>query len=437
MCGFGKEERMSKRDFYGWKLLFVFWIIVLINLAFPMYGSSVVNSVMMRDLNLDRRMLGFLFSLYTIMSGLPGPLVAVCVERFGIRITLASGCLLVAAGSVLMATVVSAGLHAALAFGVIIGIGVAMGGMITTQAGLARWFIRRRALALAIISTATGVGGFLAAPLLNIIISETNGNWRMGWWFIAASSCIAALIAIIFVKERPDDLNQAPDGGTIDDEKSAASKSRKWRGAVHITTENWSYREVVTGPIYWLMILSQMGVGCGYAVFLAHGVAHMQDLGHTRDAGSWAISMMALTGLGAKALVGALGDRIDPRYILSAFVATFGLGQLLALQADTNLLLILASSLLGIGFGGGVVCMAAVLSNYYGTKTFAALVGLTIAMNTTLGSIAPSVAGWLYDGGHGYQGIFYFLAAWCVLGAVVLFVIKPPVRKTRPDYAPI
>jgi MFS family permease len=426
---------MSKSKFFGWKLLFVFWIIVLINLAFPMYGSSVLNSVMMRDLNLDRRSLGFLFSLYTIMSGLPGPLVAVLIERFGIRITMVSGCLLVAIGSALMATVVSAGMHAALAFGVIVGFGAATAGVISAQAGLARWFVKRRALALAIISTATGVGGFLAAPMLNKIISMAGGNWRMGWWFIAACSCITALIGFICVKEKPADMNQEPDGGVVVSRQSAESETRKWRGGVHITTEMWSYREAVTGSTYWLMILSQIGVFCGHAVFLAHGVAHLQDLGYTRDAGSWAISMMALAGLGAKALVGALGDRLDPRYILSVFVAIFGLGQLLAVQANTYSLLVLASSFIGIGFGGGVVCMAAMLSNYYGIKAFAALVGLTIAISTSLGSVAPSIAGWLYDGGYGYQGIFYFIAAWCGLGAVILFAIKPPIRRILPEPA--
>jgi len=400
-----------------------------VNLAFPMYGSSVVNPVMMRDLNLGRSTLGFLFSLYTIMSGLPGPLVALYIERFGIRSTLILGGLLVAIGSALMASVVHTGLHAALAFGVIVGIGVAMGGIITAQAGLTRWFMRRRALALALISTATGVGGFLAAPLLNRIITAAHGNWRMGWWVMAAFSGIAALTAFFFVKEKPEDINQEPDGGSTVIESSKNRKARNWRGAVHITAENWSYREVVTGHAFWLMTLSQIGVGCGYSVFIAHGVVHLQDLGHTRDVGSWAISIMALTGLGAKALVAVLGDRIDPRYILSVFVAVFAFGQLLAIQADTYLLLSLTALFLGLGFGGGVVCMAAALSNYFGTKTFAALVGLTIAMNTTLGSVAPSAAGWLYDHGHGYQGIFYLIAAWCVLGAVVLFFMKPPVRK--------
>jgi MFS family permease len=424
---------MPNRGFYGWKLLAVFWILVFVNLGFPMYGASVINSVMMRDLNLDRKTLGLLFSLYVIMSGLPGPLVAVCVERLGVRATLLLGSLFVTLGSVLMATAVSTGLHAALAFGVLVGIGVAMGGVISTQAGLTKWFVRKRALVLAILSTSSGVAGFLAAPLLNRVIASFSGNWRMGWWFIAAFSGLGALLAFVSVKERPADLGQEPDGGAGQGRQSVQHGAHHRRGAVHITTETWSYREALTSRAYWLLIVSQMGMSCGYTVFLAHGVVHLQDLGHTRDAGSWAISMMALAGLGAKAIVGALGDRIDPRYIWTCFLAVFGLGQLLALQADTSLLLIVSASCLGIGFGGGVVCSAAVLSNYYGMKAFAALIGLTIALNTSLTSIAPSLAGWLYDQGYGYQGVFYALAVWCILGALVLFSVKPPVRKVMPE----
>jgi len=421
---------MPDRNFYGWKLLAVLWSIVLINLAFPIYGSSVINAVMMSDLNLDRRTLGFVFSLYTVMSGLPGPLVAVCVDRFGIRCTLILGSLLVALGSVLMATVVSTGLHAALAFGILVGIGVATGGVIAAQAGLARWFFRRRALALALISTASGVGGFIAAPLLNRIISSANGNWRMGWWFMAGLSCVAALIALAFVKEKPADLGQLPDGGETDTQGKGGAGARPRRGAVHLTTEDWSYREVIAGRFFWLMMFSQLCMSCGYTVYLSHGVVHLQDLGHSRDAGSWAISMIALSSLLSKALIGALGDRVDPRYLWSVFVGVFGLGQLFAVHAGTPMLMLAVSACLGIGFGGGVVCLSAVLSNYYGTKVFAALAGLAIAINTTLSSITPSIAGWLYDRGHGYQGVFYTLAVWSVAGAVTLFVIRPPARKT-------
>jgi hypothetical protein len=56
------------------------------------------------------------------MSGLPGPLVALCVGRFGIRFTMLAGSLLIVIGSILMATVVNSRLLAAMVFGIVVGI---------------------------------------------------------------------------------------------------------------------------------------------------------------------------------------------------------------------------------------------------------------------------------------------------------------------------
>ncbi len=417
---------MPNQTFYGWKLLSALWIVVFVNLAFPIYGSSVVNAAMVEALGLDRATLGFVFSLFTIMSGLPGPLVAISVNRFGIRPTLIGGSLLVVTGSIIMATVVGTGWQAAIAFGIIVAIGVAAGGVIAAQAGLAKWFFRRRALVLAILSSATAVGGFLAAPLLNQVIESAAGDWRMAWWFVAGISLIAGIIALAFVKERPEDLGQQPDGGAAEAPRDKKKSVRQWQGAVHKTAQDWSYRESITGFPFWLLMASQMGMSLGYTVFIAHGVVHLQDLGHTREAASWAISMMALAGLVAKGITGALGDRVDPRYLWAAFVGIFGVGQLLLVQAGTPAMMMAVATCIGMGFGGGVVCLAAVLSNYYGTKAFASLSGLAIAVNTAVGSITPSIAGWLYDSGHGYQGVFYSVAMWCVLGAIILFAMKPP-----------
>lgn len=419
---------MPHRSFYGWKLLAALWVIVCINLAFTIYGSRVLDAVMVEDLNLSRQSLGGIFSLYTILSGLPGPLAALCVGRFGVRRTMFAGSLLVLAGTFLMATLVHSGLQAALAFGVVVGIGVAMGGVVGAQAGIAKWFVRRRALALAIFSTATGVGGFIASPLLNKILELSDKNWRMGWGVIASLACVAALISIIFIREDPGDLGQSPDGNASNTpEKTGTGRNRR---RVYRTVQNWTYREVLSDKSFWTMMVCNMGMGCGYILFMGHGVVHLMDIGHTRDAGAWAISLIALTSLFGKGVIGVLGDRIEPRYIWAGFVAISGVGMILAVHAVTTPLLVGVAACIGIGFGGGVVCVATVLSNYYGTKVFASLIGLSLAISTTAGAIVPFVAGRLYDRGYGYQGVFYTLAVWCAVGAVVLFVMKIPVRKT-------
>jgi MFS family permease len=426
---------MPHQSFYGWKLLAALWVIVCINLAFPIYGARVLDAVMVEDLNLNRQTLGGIFSLYTIMSGLPGPLAALCVGRFGVRFTMFSGSLLVLIGSFLMATAVSSGLHAALAFGIVVGAGVAMGGVVGAQAGIAKWFVRRRALALAIFSTATGVGGFIASPLLNKILELSDRDWRMGWGVIAALACIGALISFMFIKEEPKDLGQSPDGSASNTAEKTGAGAGRARRKVYLTAQDWSYREVVSDRSFWIMMVCHMGMGCGYILFLGHGVVHLMDMGHTRDAGSWAISLIALTSLFGKGIIAALGDWIEPRYIWAGFVAIFGVGMILAVHAGTTPMLVGVAACLGIGFGGGVVCIATVLSNYYGTKVFASLIGLSLAINTTMGAIAPYVAGRLYDSGYGYQGVFYALALWCGAGAIVLFIVKIPVKKIGAEQA--
>jgi MFS family permease len=152
----------------------------------------------------------------------------------------------------------------------------------------------------------------------------------------------------------------------------------------------------------------------------------LQDLGHSARVGAWAISTLTFSGLFGKLILATFGDRIDPRYIFALFMAVFAVGLVVIVNAHALWQVILSATCVGIGFGGGLVCLMAVLSNYYGTRVFASLAGLAIAINTTLSAIAPKVAGRLFDQGIGYAVNFYFLAAWCAVGAVVLFFMRRP-----------
>ena len=93
----------QKAGFYGWKLLAVFWLIVFTNFAFPLYGASVINTYMAADLHMNRAALGAAYGFFQWMVGLPAPLVAICINKKGVRFTMLAGCLTVLAGALLMA----------------------------------------------------------------------------------------------------------------------------------------------------------------------------------------------------------------------------------------------------------------------------------------------------------------------------------------------
>jgi MFS family permease len=403
-------------------MLAALWGVMFLNLGFPAYGPAVINAAMAKDLGLHREMLGNMFSVYMIMSGLPGPLVAVSVNRFGVRKTLVLGSTFIIIGALLMATVVTSGMGGMLCFGLLVGTGVATGAALASQAGLARWFVRRRSLALSVLYSAGAIGGFVAAPLLNRLI-QVSGTWRAGWWLLAALSGLAACIALIFVRERPEDVGQAADGfGAV----PAGGRPHADTRPPFVTRREWTFRDAVRNPTYWVLLISLLGTSGGYTLFLAHGVVHLQDLGHSAGMGAWAVGTMTVTGLFGKLILATLGDRIDPRYIFALFMAVFAVGLLLIVDARATWRVFSFATCFGIGFGGGLVCFMSVLSNYYGTRAFASLAGLAVAINTTVSAIAPKVAGHLFDQGVGYAATFYLLAAWGFISAVVLIFTRRP-----------
>jgi len=409
------------------------WGVMFLNLGFPAYGPAVINAAMAKALGLNRETLGNLFSVYMIMSGLPGPLVAMSVNRCGVRRTLVLGSAFIVAGSLLMATVVSGGIGGMMCFGLLVGTGVATGAALASQAGLARWFIRRRSLALSVLYSAGAIGGFVAAPLLNRLIM-TTGTWRSGWWLLAALSGAAAAIALIFVRERPEDVGQVADGfGPAPADGRPAADTRPY----FVTRREWSFRHAVRNPTYWVLLISLLGTSGGYTLFLAHGVVHLQDLGHSPSVGAWAVGTMTVTGLIGKVILATLGDRFDPRYIFASFMAVFAVGLVSIVHARALWQVFFFATCFGIGFGGGLVCFMSVLSNYYGTRAFASLAGLAVAINTTVSAIAPKVAGRLFDQGVGYGATFYFLAAWGFVSAVVLVFTRRPNAAEAADPAAV
>ena len=421
---------MAERRFYGWWLVAALWAIVLCNLVIAAYGSPAMNSAMAAQLHWNRSLTGLPYNLYTVMSGVPALLVATLVRSIGGRRTVMLGSLLIVLGAVSMATWVHDAPGACLAFGVLVGLGVAWGGPFGVQPNVVNWFVRRRALALAIVYSAGGVGGLFAARLLNRLIAAHDGNWRLGWWVYAGLALIALVIASLTIRPQPSDLGQVPDGiaegspGVPTPGLAAAAAERP----AFITREVWSFREVLHSGRFWVVILALCGGSAGYTLFLSQGIPHLKDLGYTAQQAANAVSLTTGSTLLGKVALGSVGDRIDPRFVYAATLGVLGLGLVIVLNAHGTMVLNVFPILVGLGFGGGLVCMMSVLSNYYGPKVFPAAAGMSGAANTLLSFALSQSGGQIYDLVGSYAPAFYGLAAWCVVGALALCLIRPPVR---------
>ncbi len=411
-------------DFYGWKLLAIFWIILFANFAFPLYGASVVNTYMAEALHWDRTQLGTAYAIYQLMIGAPAPLIAILIARKGVRFSAALGCWVVVAGALLMSSVVRTSLQTNLVYGVMIGLGAMTGGVLVSQTAINHWFDKYKGLAITLVHTGGTFGGFVAARLLDKVIRASGGNWRAGWWMIAGLSAFCALLAMFFVRERPADLGQFPDGATAEEFATPPAGSGA-RERVHKTNEHWTLLDALRTPAIWLILISLLGFSAGYPLYIAHGNAHLRDLGYSPAQAASSISIMLLSALFGTLLFAAVADRIEPRLTWAVASLVFAAGMLLALRASGAAGLYLYAILLGSSFG---VCFSAMMvlpANYYGVKGYPPVISFMMVIGTTAGALGARIAGMVFDRVHSYTPVFYCVAGLSVLASIVLLLMKP------------
>ena len=423
---------MPKDQFYGWRLLWILWAFIFLNFAFPTFGMSVVNTDMARAMHLNHKELGLAYSAFSLMAGLPAPLAAMSINKFGIRFTLVMGALLVACGAALMIFAAHGALQAILILALPVGIGACLGGTLAPQVAMARWFHRKRALAIATVLSASGTGGCIAVPLLNRIIAGSGGNWRAAWIWMGSSSLVAAVVAALFVKESPEQMGQLPDGMPAATSSSADAPARP-RTRVFKTTEDWTLGEVMRTPSVWMLVATYLGFFAGFFIYIAHGIANLEGLGHSPAASARSLALVLFSALLGQFTIAALGDRIEMRFLFAVAVCFFGIGIWLAARAISPASLYVYPIVMGSGFGASFTCMMAILGDYYGPKVYPLVLGVTMPFGTIVGAIGPIVAGYFSDKYGSYTYVFSGVAAICFATGVLLLFAKPPVRHPGRD----
>lgn len=408
--------------FYGWILVAAFWFIYLVNLGFPLYGAVVANAHMGEVLGIGGSTLGLGFTVFNLSQGLPGFLIAHLIDTKGIRCTLLVGSLTIVVGALLMALIVDAAWQYVMVYGVVIGVGVGFGTVLPIMTGVTTWFHEKRALAISVVLTGGGVGGFVAAPLIDALISMTHGNWQVGWMFIAGASILAAVVTFFFVR----DYNADRDSVTGSDETLEALEVALSEPAVRYN-KDWKASDFLKVPALWFFSAGAIGFAAPYLLCVSQGTMHLKELGISPSMTTVSVSLLAASSMLGRLLAGFLGDRIDPRRIWSVALLMILAGCLVIINASNLVSVALYAILVGTGFGAAYVSRLAAIGNYFGASAFASINGLLSPILTIFNSLTPFVGGLIYDVLGSYAIAFIGVSVISGCGTVCLLMIKQPV----------
>ena len=374
---------------YGWVVVwgtfFSLAVIFGVSYSFAAFFQSFAH-----EFAAQRADVSLVFGLCGLVYFVLGAGAGVLADRFGPRVVCSAGMLFIASG--LLATSFATSMTTVYwAYGVLIGVGVAL--VYTPSIGSVQpWFTRRRGLAAGIASAGIGAGT-VALPLL-AASAIAAFEWRGALRAIAAGVLVVGLVAT-FV------LRRAPIAGHAGDGRTGASLGE--------TLHNRRF--------WWFYAFTLMAAPAMFIPF-AHVSAAARDLGIGEGPAVGLVGLIGIGSLVGRFAIGALADRIGRTLTLTLMQASMAASYLLWQFAGGYVALAIFSLWFGLSYGGIVSLMPAICMDMFGARAVSSIVG-TLYTGAALGNLlGPVVAGAVFDRSASYTPVIWSCIALATLATV-------------------
>jgi cyanate permease len=276
---------------------------------------------------------------------------------------------------------------------------------------------------MAVTLSASGFAGFFVAPAIDKILRANGGNWRQAWEIVATVAVVSAVVAFLFVRERPEDLGQVADGPTG---QATASKARVTDALV--SKFPWTPREAFATSAFWMIVVG--GIACQFPFFFftAHWILHLTGAGVSSADAAFAMGLFTLGAVAGRLIGGWLMDRLAARYAFMVGLCCYFASSILAMRVNPQEMWIAyaAAILHGTGFGWTFVCMNTATGHFFGLAAFPKVNGMVLALGAIFCSPAGVIGGKLFDAYGNYRLAFELNMAIAVVGIAALFFAKMP-----------
>ena len=296
----------SSDSFYGWVVLGALFIFGLALMPMMM-TFSLILPIWVDDLGWSRGLISGAGSLRSVLVGLLSPLVGILIMKIGAKRAIVIGNCINVVALVLM-SVMSQLWHLYICYGVIFGMGFAIGGMLGSMTILNNWFSLKRTLALAINGAAMGISGVVINPTLMSLIQ--NIGWRNTYLIVALVATICCIIIpAIFLVNSPEDLGQVPDGPVKP--KVKKEKEGKAPPAIYRTPVDFTAGEALRTKTLWFLVAYNSLQMIAMAGLFTHQIAFLLDIGISPVMAAMAGGIMSAVMSVAQLGVGILGLRFN------------------------------------------------------------------------------------------------------------------------------
>ena len=417
--------------FYGWWIAFASAASFALSGGFYFYGFSTFFIPLEQQFGWSRMALSGAFSLSRLEGGIAGPIGGFLVDRFGPRRIMVLGILVMGAGYILLSRIDSL-VSFYIVFVLLISVGASLGISVPPLVTTAKWFVKRRGLAMGIALSGVGVGGPLV-PLLGMIVA--GYGWQTATIVSGLTIWVLGLPLVTLMRSRPEHYGQFPDGidpSSVreDMEEPGDRNAAKGNGSATVLEQNFTVGQALLTPVFWLLALA---FGLRQLVISAvaiHQIPFLVDIGISQQLAATALGALATISIIGRVGFGWLGDHFEKRKVMAGALIMLALGCLILANVSSWWQIIPFLLIYSPAYGGGASLMFAIRGEYFGRESFGTISGLMDFIQMFGLVLGPIFAGFVYDATGSYQTAFYVFTASALLSTVlVLFLRKPALKE--------
>jgi predicted MFS family arabinose efflux permease len=295
----------------------------------------------------------------------------------------------------------------------------------TTGVIVARWFEKKRGIAMAVLISGGSFGGMIVVPFLSYVLVEFG--WQTAWMMIGGLALAFGVpLLIIVVRSNPGDMGLEIDGQVSDKSPDALVVVRPVGPKF---AEKW--KDSLNSKPIWQLSIAYFVCGITTASIAVHFVrwAVSEEI----TTGTAALAFGVLSGINACGVlaIGMLSDRWQRKNLLGAvymvralaFVSLFVLPGPIAIWAF--------AVIGGMSWLATVPLTASLTADVYGVRNLGTLFGFANMAHQLGGAAAVMLFGWAFTAWGSYDVPFAIGAATLVAAGFVSFSIREKQHSVR------
>jgi MFS family permease len=338
--------------------------------------------------------------------GLLAPSLGGVIDRFGVRKLMMLGGVVLTGAYFCYAHVTT--LAQMYAVHALLGVAVALAGLVPVSRLVARWFVQKRGTAMGIALAGSSIASYVFYPWAVALLAK--GSYSAAFNQIAWAGLALTALAVLLVRDNPEEKNLRAYGAS-----TQVLNPAELPGV--------SFEVALRSLSFWCLSLGAAMTFFAMLGTLYNLPAHMVDLGFSRAEAGGGLQAMLTAALVGKFAFGFLSDYLPPKRVYMANLALMALGALALALADRDSVL-WASAFFGLGWGGLYTMLQLLAVESFGMRAIGRIMGVIAIFDAVGGGLGSFVMGAIKTQTGGYHAAFYLMFGMIVLGLLAATQIR-------------